>query len=235
MVGSSLREGNLFAPEGFGADTTADGLFAARSIVANYQSGLEVEPTSMPKLMDTLYPIAEYDDVAKNLTKYFAPFTQNAVFTPTNATNLQMIFGDVLLGCSAAFTAAAVAAQRNQDRPAYLYLFNHTSSNELLGRLGPTHASEIPYVFGTFEEYAVFTSSGRTTWTPTAFEQELSNTIMGYWLNFGRHLDPNGAADGSNLATWPAAGCAGNNNFMVFGDDGAGEGARLSVVWTTLS
>ena len=44
-----------------------------------------------------------------------------------------------------------------------------------------------------------------------------------------------GAADGSNLATWPAAGCAGSNNFMVFGDDGAGEGARLSVVWTTLS
>ena len=142
--------------------------------------------------------------------------------------------------CSASLTAAAIVSAKQTTRNSYLYLFNHTPSNEILSLLGPTHTSEMPYIFGTFDKYAEEMSAGLTkSWAPTTYEIGLSNTMMDYWLNFARYQNPNGPNTKGTASTWPAASCGDQNNFMVFGnkDTGAGEAAsgQCSSVHLNLS
>jgi len=58
-------------------------------------------------------------------------------------------------------------------------------------RAGAPHGGEIGYVFGTL-------SSGRGG-TPTAEDQAVSRMAQGYWVNFVKKGDPNGAG----LPVWP--------------------------------
>jgi para-nitrobenzyl esterase len=53
--------------------------------------------------------------------------------------------------------------------------------------IGPTHGTELPYVFGTLP-------------TPTTDDDKLSATMQDYWSRFAAAGDPNGAG----ALDWPA-------------------------------
>ena len=234
MVGSSFREGNLFGLEtasptsSFGTTVSSAGLTAARWISDLYQSNANIDPLAMSYALDALYPVKDYVKQAANLNMYFSQVLHGRTYSPTNATLAQMLLGDLMFTCSGELTSSVISTIGTRN--AYLYLFNHTPSNPVLALLGPTHTSEMPYVFGTFNEYAAESTGGTSTWKPTALEQTLSTQIMDYWLDFARYLTPNGP--GSEAPVWPHARCGESNDFMVFGNNGSGERVwTAQIVW----
>jgi len=84
----------------------------------------------------------------------------------------------------------AWAGQR-RDVPTYAYMWTHVEPGPQAEHWRAFHSSEIPYVFQTF-----WASPERPF---TAVDQALSQHISGYWLNFVRTGDPNGAG----LPPWP--------------------------------
>ncbi len=73
---------------------------------------------------------------------------------------------------------ADAAALRGQQS----YLYRFTRRREGADAYGAYHGAEIPYVFGTHDD-----------WLPThAQDQVLTSIMMAYWTNFARAGDPNG-------------------------------------------
>ena len=92
--------------------------------------------------------------------------------------------------------------------PSFLYFFDHGYPSEEAAGLHAFHASELPYVFGTF---------GNTPplWPkipPTPEEKKLSDAMIGYWSSFARTGRPQAA----NEPDWPAFGAKGD--YMAFVD-----------------
>jgi para-nitrobenzyl esterase len=72
----------------------------------------------------------------------------------------------------------------------WMYLFARQRDGERAAAMGAYHGAELPYVFGTHDE-----------WLPTSTEDlELSVLMMQYWANFIRTGNPNG----ETLPVWPA-------------------------------
>jgi para-nitrobenzyl esterase len=84
--------------------------------------------------------------------------------------------------------------------PAYLYLFDHGYAAADQAHLHGFHASELPYVFGTFD--------GTPPLWPkvpaVASETALSDAMLDYWTSFARSGSPRAA----NAPDWPAYGSA---------------------------
>ena len=74
--------------------------------------------------------------------------------------------------------------------PAYAYYFDRAIPWPERPEFGAFHTSEVPYVFGTLDAL-------KRPWTDV--DRRLSQTVMGYWVNFAATGDPNG----SGLPTWP--------------------------------
>jgi len=95
--------------------------------------------------------------------------------------------------------------------PAYLYRFSHVPSYTTDDTYAPEckshvcHGAELRFVFGDF-----------TGITPTAQEAALSETMRGYWINFIKQGNPNGAG----LPSWPAYD-AQKDETQVFQEDGS--------------
>ncbi len=94
---------------------------------------------------------------------------------------------DLHFTCPTRRALRAVAA--SQTEASFRYYFTHSSSNAPL--LRASHASELVYVFGTFES-AGFLS--------TTAERTLSADMQGYWGRFAKNGNPNGNA----AFAWPA-------------------------------
>ena len=81
--------------------------------------------------------------------------------------------------------------------PAYLYFFSRVPPAPDAEQHGAYHTAEIPYVFGNL-------AGGSRYWYANRdygdVDQQLSEQMSGYWLNFAATGDPNG--DG--LPVWPA-------------------------------
>jgi para-nitrobenzyl esterase len=130
--------------------------------------------------------------------EFFARFGKwaaeaRAAYDPDGSTDLAIMVSrandDFGQAEPARFAANAFAASGS---PVYLYRFSYVASalREKL-RAGAPHGGEISYVFGTL------TAGPGSTISPE--DQEVSRMAQGYWVNFARTGDPNGAG----LPPWP--------------------------------
>lgn len=113
-------------------------------------------------------------------TTVAATYPASSFPTPQDA--LVRVWGDYRLGCPTYESAQRFA---KHGAPVWIYHFSRTTP--AIAGLGPTHGTEMPYVFGTLSK-------------PGADDATLSDTMQGYWTRFAKSGDPNG---GSALA-WPA-------------------------------
>jgi para-nitrobenzyl esterase len=85
---------------------------------------------------------------------------------------------------------AARAAANAQTEPVYRYLWTDVTPYLVVTEVaGAFHASELPYVFGTF---------GAVLYSPTPDESALSHQIQTFWANHAASGNPNGPG----LPTW---------------------------------
>ena len=88
-----------------------------------------------------------------------------------------------------AFSSWLVARDTPQTgRPAYLYRFTYVGAGPFAG-LGAFHSEELMFLSRHFW----------TTWVPQPGDAALSRTLVGYWSQFVKTGDPNGAG----LSAWP--------------------------------
>ncbi len=99
-----------------------------------------------------------------------------------------------------------VRKQTALGQPAFLYFFDHGYPAADAAGLHGFHASELPYVFGTFD--------GTPPLWPkipeTAQERRLSDAMIGYWSSFARTGRPQAAHE----PDWPVFGTTGS--YMAF-------------------
>jgi para-nitrobenzyl esterase len=100
------------------------------------------------------------------------------------------------------WTAERVARRQTaRGLPAYLYLFDHGYPAADNAGLHAFHASELPYMFGSFAGLPPLWPKPPTSAEETAF----SNAMIDYWTSFARTGRPRAAG----AAAWPAYGSAG--------------------------
>ena len=90
---------------------------------------------------------------------------------------------------------------RNQTaagHPSYLYLWDHAYPAAEAAKLHAFHASELPYVFGTFDG----TPPQWPKVTDTPEERRLSDAMIDYWTHFAKTGTPGTSAG----KTWPTYG-----------------------------
>jgi para-nitrobenzyl esterase len=101
-----------------------------------------------------------------------------------------------------------VRIQTALGQPSFLYFFDHGYPAADAAGLHGFHASELPYVFGTFD--------GTPPLWPkvpeTARERRLSDAMIGYWSSFARTGRPQAAYE----PDWPSFGPTGS--YMAFRD-----------------
>jgi para-nitrobenzyl esterase len=101
-----------------------------------------------------------------------------------------------------------VRMQTALGKPSFLYFWDHGYPAADSAGLHGFHASELPYVFGTFD--------GTPPLWPkipaTPQETKLSDAMIGYWTSFARAGKPQAA----NEPDWPAFGPTGS--YMAFKD-----------------
>ena len=99
--------------------------------------------------------------------------------------------------------AGAMAGLQHQTgrSPVYVYNFNFTSAYTPVA----AHTTEVPYVFGNLVP-GLYQPG-----TPSSADIALSASVQGYWTNFARTGNPNGAA----LPTWPTYTGAGGQALLI--------------------
>ncbi|MGA2850668.1 MAG: carboxylesterase family protein [Terracidiphilus sp.] len=101
-----------------------------------------------------------------------------------------------------------VRKQTAQGPPSFLYFWDHEYQAADSAGLHSFHASELPYVFGTFNKTPPLWPKIRAT----PQETKLSDAMIGYWTSFARTGKPVAA----NQPDWPAFGTTGV--YMAFED-----------------
>lgn len=111
----------------------------------------------------------------------------------------------------AIFGWAAERLVRNQSgigQPSYLYYFSHEYPSATAAGLAAFHASEVPFVFGTFDK----TPPNWPAIPDTASERQFADSMLDYWTSFARTGRPT-AADGPDWEPFAPGG-----RYMNFGD-----------------
>jgi len=101
-----------------------------------------------------------------------------------------------------------VRKQAALGSPSFLYYFDHGYPAADSAGLHAFHASELPFVFGTFEA----TPANWPKIPATPQETGLSEAMTGYWTSFARTGRPQAA----NQPNWPAYGAL--HSYMAFTD-----------------
>jgi para-nitrobenzyl esterase len=138
-----------------------------------------------------------------NKEQFFARFGQwadqaRAAYDPNGTTDLATMVSrannDFGQAEAARFAASSFAANGS---PAYLYRFSYVQPavREMFHVTGTPHGGEIAFVFGTLGTEGF----GPPPPPPTEQDLAVSKMAQGYWVNFAKTGDPNGAG----LPAWP--------------------------------
>ena len=95
-----------------------------------------------------------------------------------------------------------VRKQKALGQPSFLYFFDHGYPAADDAGLHGFHASELPFVFGTFDA----TPPHWPKIPATPVETKLSDAMIGYWSSFARTGHPKAA----NEPDWPSFGATGS-------------------------
>jgi para-nitrobenzyl esterase len=101
---------------------------------------------------------------------------------------------DTSFRCSA---VAQLVWHAAADNPAFEYEFARVPTGREAA--GATHASELPFVFGTLEKGMFGGRPGAPPILPTAVDTQVSEVMQQYWTNFAKTGNPNGG----QLPAWP--------------------------------
>ncbi len=120
------------------------------------------------------------------------------------------IVSDALVSCPTYSAVSAVAAQQPE---VYYYRFDYDQMQSGK-RIGAAHAMEMAFVFNTFDLPPIDDLYGKKR-MPDALA--LSRVIQGYWVNFAKTGDPNGAG----LPQWRPWSSAAPNRMILDVEPGA--------------
>jgi len=135
------------------------------------------------------------DSVRKQIEAAYGPLAPQFEALYSAADDAQANQAEGALARDRGLASLAVWAeqrQRKSKQPIYAYLWTHAEPGPEAARYGAFHSSEIPYVFDTLEA-----SPERPF---TQLDHQLAAEMGGYWANFVKTGDPNGA----RLPAWPA-------------------------------
>jgi para-nitrobenzyl esterase len=147
---------------------------------SNFEEGTLFMLGATPVTTDAEYTAALGRLFGNRGASVAATYPTSAFTTPQDA--LIRVWGDYRLGCPTYDSARRFAKHGSSVR---IYGFARTTPG--LEALGPTHGTEMPYVFGTLSN-------------PGSADTSLSDTMQGYWTRFAKSGDPNG----ESAIDWPA-------------------------------
>jgi para-nitrobenzyl esterase len=140
---------------------------------------------------------ARYGDLADEYLRLYPP--RDLDKTQLAATR------DVVFGWA---SERLVRKQAALGQRSFLYYFDHDYPNAAAMDLTAFHASEVPFVFGTFDA----TPAGWPAIPNTTGERQLAGAILDYWTSFARDGQPS-ATNGPSWAPF-----APRSSYMTFGD-----------------
>ncbi len=173
-------------------------------------------------------PATTTDAFRARMTKDFPAIAADSLFAlyPTDSAaqilrSWQSMMGDATLGAPARWSAALAT---KAGYSVFLYQFTRVAAGPLGRTLGAFHAAEIPFVYG------IPADQMPRLWGASPNDAELSRMMSGYWVNFARTGDPNGAG----LPVWSRYAPAGTH--LEFGPRIAparGMGGRRYELWSS--
>lgn len=140
---------------------------------------------------------ARYGDLADDYLRLYPP--RDLEQTQLAATR------DVVFGWA---SERMVRKQATLGQDSFLYYFDHDYPQAARADLTAFHASEVPFVFGTFGEIP----AGWPAIPNTAGERQLSGAMLDYWTSFAR----SGRPSATNGPAWEPLVPSGS--YMTFGD-----------------
>jgi len=184
-------------------DTFDRGEQAPVPLIAGFNSGeirslrflLPPLPTSAEAYISEIK--ARYGDLADAYLKLYPPrdFEQTRL-----AATRDTVFG---------WTAERlVRKQMALGQKSFLYFFSHSYPSELTADLAAFHASEVPFVFGTFAD----TPPGWPAIPDTPDERKFAGAMLDYWTSFAR----SGTPSAPRQPVWQAF--SQDHNYMHFAD-----------------
>lgn len=189
---------------GYAQGTTIDGQFFKRQIIETFEAGQQAHVPLLVgfnsgemRSLRRLLPVAPEDaaDYEAEIERRYGNLARRFLDLYPAASIEDSMMGatrDALF----AWTAQVMArSQADIGQPSYLYEFDHGYPAADRQGLHAFHASEIPYVFGTWRQ----TAPAWPEIPDTQEERQLSSAIMQYWASFARTGKP--SAEGH--PDWP--------------------------------
>jgi para-nitrobenzyl esterase len=155
---------------------------------SNFEEGTLFMLAAKPVTTTTEYMAALgrlFGSAATTVATTYPP-TGGEFKTPQDA--LVRVWGDFRLGCP-----TYDSARRFANHGAAVRMYHFARSIPGLAGLGPTHGTEMPYVFGTLTKPSTSDASIDS-------DIALSDAMQGYWTRFAKAGDPNGGG----ALDWPS-------------------------------
>lgn len=161
-------------------DTFERGEQAPVPLIAGFNSG------EIRSLRFLLPPAADAETYVRDVRARYGDLAETylRLYPPRDIEQMQLAATrDVVFGWAA---ERMVRNQAALGQPSYLYFFDHDYPSAAAADLTAFHASEVPFVFGTFEN----TPAGWPVIANSVEERAFSDAMLDYWTSFARDGRP---------------------------------------------